>query len=57
MNSTLYQFLHLYQDDGRPENVEIKHDKNNHMVNIKTLLKYEENDHAKEKNLPHYIRH
>lgn len=52
----LHQFLHLYQDDGRPNNIEIKHDKNNHTVNIKALLEYEDNDHTKEKILPNHLR-
>lgn len=53
----VHQYLHLYQDDGRPEKVEIKHDKNNHTINIKTLLRYEGNDHTEEKILPNYLRH
>lgn len=42
----LHQFLQLQQDDGRPHNIEINHNKKNHTINIKALLKYEGNDHT-----------
>lgn len=53
----LTQFLKYHQDDGRIECVEIKHDKNNHSINIEADLNYIGNDHTSPKNLPNYLNH
>ncbi|KJF25471.1 hypothetical protein [Clostridium aceticum] len=53
----LKQFLQLHQDDGRPDHIEIKYDRNNHTINIKALLKYEGNDHTKADTLPNYLNY
>ncbi|SHJ78970.1 hypothetical protein [Paramaledivibacter caminithermalis] len=53
----LTQFLKYHQDDGRIENTEIKHDKNNHSINIEADLIYIGNDHMDPKNLPTYLNH
>ncbi|AOY78447.1 hypothetical protein [Clostridium formicaceticum] len=53
----LKQFLQLHQDDGRPDHIEIKYDKNNHTINIKALLSYEGNDHTKAETLSDYVRY
>lgn len=42
----LSQYLLRRQDDGRLENIQIKHDKKNHTVNLTTELHYLENDHT-----------
>lgn len=52
----LGQYLNVHQDDGRIENVEIKHDKNNHSINIKADLCYEGNDHTIAKYTQNYLR-
>jgi len=51
----LQKFLQLQQDDGRPQNIEINHDKKNHIINIKALLQYEGNNHTEAENLPNYL--
>ncbi|WP_053957587.1 hypothetical protein [Inediibacterium massiliense] len=51
----LNQYLEVHQDDGRLDHVEIKHDKNNHSVNIKASLIYEGNDHTKGKYIPSHL--
>lgn len=56
-NDVVEQFLYLHQDDGRPQRVEVKHDKNNHTINIKALLTYEDNNHREAKILPNHLRH
>ncbi|GAB6084810.1 hypothetical protein [Alkaliphilus crotonatoxidans] len=48
-------FLNYYQDDGRPQNIEINHDKQNHMISISTLLTYEGNDHTDPRPTPHHL--
>lgn len=53
----LTQFLKYHHDDGRIEYVEIKHDKNNHSINIEANLNYIGNDHTASKNLPNYLNH
>lgn len=53
----LTQFLKYHQDDGRIENTEIKHDKNNHSINIEADLLYIGNDHTVQKNVPTYLNH
>jgi hypothetical protein len=42
----LGNFLSYHQDDGRPEVVDIEHNKNGHIVNIKANLHYLGNDHT-----------
>lgn len=39
--------LQYHGDDGMPENVRIKHNKNNHVVNIELDIKYLGNDYTK----------
>lgn len=53
----LTQFLKYHQDDGRIENTEIKHDRNNHSVNVEADLLYIGNDHTDPKRLPTYLNH
>ena len=53
----LTQFLKYHQDDGRIENAQIKHDKNNHSINIEADLNYIGNDHTDPKTLPTYLNH
>ncbi|MCT4565793.1 MAG: hypothetical protein N4A68_15965 [Maledivibacter sp.] len=53
----LTQFLKYHQDDGRIENTKIKHDKNNHSINIEADLNYIGNDHTSPKDLPNYLNH
>lgn len=53
----LTQFLKYHQDDGRIENAEIKHDKNNHSINIEADLIYIGNDHTDPKTTPTYLNH
>lgn len=52
----LWQYLNYHQDDGRIEKVEIKHDKNNHSINIEANLIYEGNDHTAGRITPNYLR-
>lgn len=40
-------YLQYHQDDGMPENVNIKHNKNNHVVNIEMDVRYIGNDYTK----------
>ncbi|WP_129596728.1 hypothetical protein [Anaerophilus nitritogenes] len=51
----LSQYLQVHQDDARLDHVQIKHDKNNHSVNIKANLIYEGNDHTKAKYIPDHL--
>jgi hypothetical protein len=52
----LWQYLNYHQDDGSVENVEIKHDKNNHSINIEADLLYMGNDHTTGRYTPNYLR-
>ncbi len=45
-NDLLKQYLVFRQDDARLATVDIKHDKNNHMVNVVSELNYLGNDHT-----------
>lgn len=49
-------FLQYHQDDGRPTDIAIKHNKNSHIVTINAMLNYLDNDHTAENVLPHYLR-
>lgn len=51
----LDNFLSYHQDDGRPGDVEIKHNKNGHVVNITTELHYTGNDHTDVRRRPAMI--
>jgi hypothetical protein len=42
----LGNYLNYHQDDGRPEVVDIKHNKNGHVVDIKVNMHYLGNDHT-----------
>ncbi|WP_432664568.1 hypothetical protein R9X47_29065 [Wukongibacter baidiensis] len=53
----LTQFLNYHQDDGRIENAEIKHDKNNHSINIEADLLYVGNKHTDPETVPDYLNH
>lgn len=53
----LTQFLKYHQDDGRIENAQINHDRNNHSINIEADLVYVGNDHTTQKNIPTYLNH
>ncbi|WP_432409258.1 hypothetical protein [Wukongibacter sp. M2B1] len=53
----LGQFLDYHQDDGKIENPQIKHDKNNHSINIEADLLYVGNNHTDPKNVPNYLNH
>ncbi len=50
-------YLEYYSDDGRPEELKVKHDRNNHTVNIHTHLVYENNTHTDAYVRPNPIRH
>lgn len=52
----LSQYLNYHQDDARIKNVEVQHDKNNHSINIKADLIYENNDHTSPRYTPNYLR-
>lgn len=52
----LWQYLNYHQDDARIKNVEIKHDKNNHSINIEADLLYEGNDHTTGRYTPNHLR-
>lgn len=49
-------FLEYHQDDGRPQNINVSHNKNNSMVNINAFLSYEGNDHTDARVTPNYLR-
>lgn len=49
-------FLRYHQDDGRIESIEIRHDKNNHSVNIHAFLNYEDNTHTDAVPTPNHLR-
>lgn len=55
-NDILWQYMNYHQDDGRIKNVEIKHDKSNHSINIKADLIYQGNDHTTARYTPNYLR-
>lgn len=40
----LNHYLKIKQDDGQPKNINIKHNKNAHMVNVEADLNYINND-------------
>ncbi|WZL74612.1 hypothetical protein QBE52_07940 [Clostridiaceae bacterium 35-E11] len=52
----LWQYLNFHQDDARIKNVEVKHDKNNHSINIEADLMYEGNDHTIGRYTPNHLR-
>lgn len=45
-NEILKNYLNYHQDDGRPDDVEISHNKNAHIVKINANLHYINNDHT-----------
>ncbi|WIV10453.1 hypothetical protein [Proteiniborus sp. MB09-C3] len=45
-NDLLKQYLIFRQDDARLDTVDIKHDKNNHIINVVSELNYLGNDHT-----------
>ena len=45
-HNILSLYLSYHQDDGRAEDVVIRHDKNNHSINIRAFLNYEDNTHT-----------
>ncbi|MDR5657959.1 hypothetical protein RH915_00510 [Serpentinicella sp. ANB-PHB4] len=53
----LNNFLQYHQDDGRPTDIDIKHSKNDHIVQINSKLDYLGNDHTKERDIPDYLNH
>ncbi len=53
----LAQYLNYHQDDGRLETVEIKHDKNNHSINIEADLYYVGNSYTTQEPTPKYLNH
>ncbi len=55
-NNILSLYLNYHQDDGRAEQVEIRHDSNNHSVNIRAHLNYENNTHTDQKPRPNHLR-
>ncbi|RKD31463.1 hypothetical protein [Thermohalobacter berrensis] len=40
------QYLNYHQDDGRPEKVQVKYNKNSHIINISAELHYTDNKHT-----------
>lgn len=48
----LGNYLNYHQDDGRPKDINIKHNKNAHMVDITANLHYTGNDHTDVKRIP-----
>ena len=44
--------LTYHQDDGRPKNIDIKHNKNGHIVNITADLHYLGNNHSEQSRTP-----
>lgn len=52
----LSQYLRYHQDDGRFNNVEIKHDKKHHIIKIEADLSYEGNGHTTGGFSPNYLR-
>jgi hypothetical protein len=48
----LQNYLRYHQDDGRPENIHIKHNKNGHVINVTAELHYLGNDHSKQESIP-----
>lgn len=48
----LENYLNYHQDDGRPDDINIKHNKNAHMVDITANLHYTGNDHTDVKRIP-----
>jgi len=53
----LSQFLNYHQDDGKIKNAQIKHDRNNHSINIEADVLYIGNDHTDPKTVPNYLNH
>lgn len=51
----LDKYLDYHQDDGRPEVIDIKHNKNGHIVDIVVNLHYTGNDHTDAKPVPDYL--
>jgi hypothetical protein len=45
-NEIVTNYLQYHSDDGRPENIVIKHDKSGHLININLYLYYTDNDHT-----------
>lgn len=48
----LGNYLSYHQDDGRPDGIDIKHNKNGHIVNITANLHYTGNDHSDVRRIP-----
>lgn|GEM_PF-1140571 len=55
-NNILSLYLSYHQDDGRAEHIEIRHDRNNHTVNIRAFLNYENNTHTDAEPRPKHLR-
>jgi hypothetical protein len=53
----LQNHLRYHQDDGKPEKVNIKHNKNGHVVNITAELHYLGNDHTKQESIPDMLNY
>jgi len=52
----LNSFLEYRQDDGRPSDIAVKHNKNTHIVTINAKLDYLNNGHTEQHDLPHYLK-
>jgi len=53
----LSRYLTYHQDDARIQSVEVKHDKNNHRINIQADLYYTGNNHTEQHPTPPYLNH
>ncbi|MDK2918279.1 MAG: hypothetical protein PWQ37_1012 [Candidatus Petromonas sp.] len=53
----LSQYLNYHQDEARIDDVKIKHDKNNHSINIEADLYYVGNKHTDQNPVPPYLNH
>ena len=51
----LTNFLDYHQDDGRPNGVDIRHNKNGHIVNITADLHYTGNEHTEPRHTPNRL--
>lgn len=54
----LEKYLRYRADDGRPENIKVRHNKNEHIVTINADLYYTDNEKTEDTYSTHdYIRH
>lgn len=51
----LASYLDYHQDDGRPDSIDIKHNKNGHVVNITADLHYLGNAHTEPRHTPNRL--